>query len=170
MDLRNEITAADILNHYKLDKLIQVFTDYGEEPFAERIAEKIVETRRKNPLQTTKELEAICFYSYPKSLRHQHRHPATRVFQALRIEVNQELTVLQKAMELGVQLLKPGGRMGIISFHSLEDRIVKNFFLDSDPSEFRILTKKPLIASEQEIALNRRARSAKLRIIERKGI
>jgi 16S rRNA (cytosine1402-N4)-methyltransferase len=169
MDLRGDTTAADIVNNYSQKELERIFEEFSEEPFARRIAEKIVETRKETPFTTTKQLETLCFYTYPKSLRHQFRHPATRVFQSLRIEVNQELAVLEKALKYGVQLLKPGGRLAIITFHSLEDRIVKHFFqnLTENSKEYKSINKKPVIPSDSEIALNKRARSAKMRIVER---
>jgi len=180
MDLRGDVTAADIVNQYPEKELVRIFQEFGDEPFALRLAEKIVETRRKTPFRTTKELETLCFYTYPKALRHQSRHPATRVFQALRIEVNQELVVLEKSLKHAVKLLKPGGRLAIITFHSLEDRIVKHFFQslnstyknkteDSEEILYKMISKKPIIPTDSEIALNKRARSAKMRILELLG-
>jgi len=159
-------TAADICNTRDVDELEEIFKTYGEERFSKRIAEKIVEER---PIATTKDLEDIIFHCYPKKMRFGKTHPATRCFQALRIAVNEELGVLSEVLPQLVGLLKSGGRLAVISFHSLEDRIVKRAFkeLGSKDGPFRILTKKPLTPSEREIATNSRSRSAKLRVIER---
>lgn len=157
-------TAADICNSRSAEELQEIFSTYGEERFSKRIAEKIVEVR---PIATTKDLEDIVFHCYPKKARFGKTHPATRCFQALRIAVNEELGVLTEVLPQLVSLLKPGGRLAVISFHSLEDRIVKRAFKELAKDEFKILTKRPLTPSESEIAANSRSRSAKLRVIER---
>jgi len=159
-------TAADICSTRDADELEEIFKTYGEERFARRIAEKIVEER---PIASTKDLENIIFHCYPRNMRFGKIHPATRCFQALRIAVNEELGVLTEVLPQLVELLKTGGRLVVISFHSLEDRIVKRAFkeLGGKDSPFRILTKKPVTPSKNEIAANSRSRSAKLRAIER---
>lgn len=170
VDDEHVMTAAQIVNQYSVDELTDIFQKYGEERFARRIAEKIVERRAVSPLKTTKEIEDIAFHCYPKKMRFDGKSPATKVFQALRIEVNKELEVLEQAIDQVCQRLAIGGRLAIITFHSLEDRIVKQKFKDlgerSDTC-FQILTKKPIVPSEQEILENSRSRSAKLRVIER---
>ncbi|WP_024545568.1 16S rRNA (cytosine(1402)-N(4))-methyltransferase RsmH [Picosynechococcus sp. NKBG15041c] len=164
MDQQQTLTAADIINHDDETSLANLFYEYGEERFSRRIARKIIERR---PLHTTKELEEIIFYCYPPKSRKGRIHPATRVFQALRIAVNGELDALQYLLAQAPQWLKSEGRLGIISFHSLEDRLVKNAFRQREI--WRVLTKKPIIASEAEIDQNPRARSAKLRFAELKA-
>jgi 16S rRNA (cytosine1402-N4)-methyltransferase len=163
-------TAADIINTYSAEELTSIFQRYGEEKFSKRIADKIVELREVSRLNTTKEIEDIAFHCYPKKMRFTGRSPATKVFQALRIEVNKELEVLEMALEQVCERLAIGGRLAIITFHSLEDRIVKNKFKDLENRSdilFQVQTKKPIIPSAQEILENSRSRSAKLRIIER---
>lgn len=163
-------TAADIVNSYDVEQLTSIFFKYGEEKFSRRIAEKIVEKRAISPLQTTKELEDIVFHCYPKKMRFTGKNPATKIFQALRIEVNKELEVLEAAIDQVCERLAIGGRLAIITFHSLEDRIVKNKFKDLENRSdihFQIQTKKPIIPTEKEILENSRSRSAKLRVIER---
>ncbi len=163
-------TAKDILNNYSEEDLADIFYIYGEERLSRKIAAKIIEFRKNKTLTRTKELEEICFVSYPKHLRHGKTHPATRVFQALRIYVNKELEVLENSIPLMINCLKPGGRLGLISFHSLEDRIVKHKFKEAyknDQDNLKILTKRPIIAAEEEVRLNPRSRSAKLRVIEK---
>ena len=165
-------TAADIINSYTVDQLEQVFRDYGEEKFSKRIAEAIVDQRSHENLTTTKQLEEVVFHCYPKKWRYGRTHPATRVFQALRIEVNSELKVIENVLPDLLENLAVGGRVFVISFHSLEDRIVKNVFRDisrARKQEFKLLTKRPLVPTEQEMNENRRSRSAKLRMIERIG-
>lgn len=164
------LTAEEIINTYREEKLIKIFTDYGEEKFARKIAAKICEERKTKPITTTKELENIVFHCYPKEQRYGKTNPSTRVFQALRLEVNRELEVLTETITQLIPLLKMGGRLAIISFHSLEDRIVKNLFKEASESTelpVRILTKKPIVPSEEEILNNSRSRSAKLRVLER---
>lgn len=164
------LTAQEILGTYTEDHLIKIFTDYGEEKFSRKIAIKICEERKIKPITTTSELENIIFHCYPKELRHGKTNPSTRVFQALRLEVNRELEVLTDTITQLIPLLKIGGKLAIISFHSLEDRIVKNLFKAAAQSvEFpvEILTKKPIVPGEEEIFDNSRSRSAKLRVLER---
>jgi 16S rRNA (cytosine1402-N4)-methyltransferase len=166
----NEETAADILNNYSEEEIANILYIYGEERLSRRIAANIIEFRKNKRLETTKELEDICFHAYPKSQRHKGTHPATRSFQALRIAVNRELEVLENSLDKWFSILKPGGTLAIISFHSLEDRIVKHKFKEIfqiDKSSAKILTKRPLIPTELEIEENRRSRSAKLRVIQK---
>ena len=170
MDVRQDITAATVVNTYSKERLAKILRDYGEEPKATRITEAIIAAR---PLQTTLQLAQIVatvWKGYSKV------HPATRTFQALRIEVNSELDQLRSALPLWVNLLNPGGRLAVISFHSLEDRIVKQYFAKHSGNRFdatlQLLTKKPVTASDTEIVSNPRSRSAKLRgvvKIKRKG-
>lgn len=164
------MTAEEIVNTYREEQLAKIFWEYGEEKYSRKIAAKIVEQRKVTPIKTTKDLENIIFHCYPKEHRHGKTNPSTRVFQALRLEVNQELEVLTEVIGQLIPLLKIGGRLAIISFHSLEDRIVKNIFRDFSVSEqipIELITKKPIIPSEEEILNNSRSRSAKLRVIER---
>ncbi len=169
-DNPNILTAKDILNKYSERDLEKIFREYGEERYSKKIARRICEVREKEEISTTKDLENILFHCYPKEDRHGKTNPSTRVFQALRIEVNQELEVITNVISQLFPMLKIGGRLAIISFHSLEDRIVKNEFkkLTMQKDIFaEILTKKPILPSEQEILENSRSRSAKLRVIER---
>ncbi len=163
-------TAEYIVNNYREEQLVHIFEEYGEERFSKRIAQKIVETRRTHPIRTTIELENLVFHCYPKEMRHGKTNPSTKIFQALRVEVNKELEVLTDVLSQLIPLLKMGGRLAVISFHSLEDRIVKNIFRDFSQSEslpVSLLTKKPVLPTEDEILLNKRSRSAKLRVVER---
>lgn len=161
-------TAATIVNRWREDQLADIFYKYGEERFGRKIANYICEYREKKPFRKTKELAEIVTRAYPPHKRFQHPHPATRVFQALRIAVNDELAVLEDGIAGSLKLLAPGGRLGIISFHSLEDRIVKHAFREAALSdEFSLITRKPIMATEEEIAENPRSRSAKLRGIMR---
>ncbi len=162
MDQGQDLTAATILNHQSETDLVRIFSHYGEERFSKRIARRIVEQR---PLQTTTDLVAVIMQAIPASCRHGRIHPATRVFQALRIAVNGELESLERFLNVAPQWLKPGGRIAIISFHSLEDRIVKYAFRGSEL--LQIITKKPLMAQADEQRENRRSRSAKLRLAQR---
>lgn len=164
MDQRQSLTAADVINRWEEAKLADAFYKYGEERLSRQIARRIVE---KRPFQTTTELAEAIAHSVPRKYRYGRIHPATRVFQALRIVVNQELSSLEKFLEIAPHWLKVGGRIGIISFHSLEDRIVKHSLRDSPI--LRVLTKKPIIAQEQELNENPRSRSAKLRFAEKIG-
>ncbi len=162
MNQHQDLTAADIINYWDETELANIFYTYGEERLSRRIARRIVE---KRPFQTTTELAGAIAASVPAKYRHGRIHPATRVFQALRIAVNQELEVLEKFLHQAPQWLKPGGRIGVISFHSLEDRIVKHTLRELP--ELKVLTKKPIIPTDAEIERNGRSRSAKLRFAER---
>lgn len=183
MDLNATKNAYDVVNGYSEEALTGVFREYGEEKAAYRIAEDIVRTRKVKPIESTFELVKIIERHYPANPRKRSGHPAKRVFQALRIEVNDELDGLSEAIEKTTLRLKPGGRIAVITFHSLEDRIVKNVFkeLEKDCTcpknfpvcvcgkrkEIEVLTKKPITAGEEELTKNPRAASAKLRIAER---
>ena len=158
-------TAAELLSSLSADELAQVFFDYGEERFSRRIARRIVETRRQTPIETTRQLAELVRQSVPGRFRHGPIDPATRVFQALRILVNDELDHLDATLKELPKILAPGGRAAIISFHSLEDRRAKWAFRN-DPG-LTVLTKKPVTATAQEVAVNPRAQSAKLRVAER---
>ncbi|MBC7973252.1 MAG: 16S rRNA (cytosine(1402)-N(4))-methyltransferase RsmH [Verrucomicrobia bacterium] len=162
MNQQQDLTAADIINHWEEVKLADIFYTYGEERLSRRIARRIVDRR---PFETTTALAEAIAYSVPKSYRYGRIHPATRVFQALRIAVNQELTVLETFIDRAPHWLKPDGKIAIVSFHSLEDRIVKHRFRESEL--LKVLTKKPILPQDDEVAENVRARSAKLRIAER---
>ncbi|MCT7969675.1 16S rRNA (cytosine(1402)-N(4))-methyltransferase RsmH [Laspinema sp. D1] len=162
MDERQDLSAEEIVNHWDEVALADIFYRYGEERFSRRIARRIVERR---PLETTTQLASAVASSVPGKYRNGKIHPATRVFQALRIAVNEELAALETFLEKAPLWLHPGGRLGIISFHSLEDRLVKHRMRDSPL--LKVLTKKPITPGEAEIANNSRSRSAKLRIFER---
>lgn len=162
MDERQDLSAEEIVNHWDEVALADIFYRYGEERFSRRIARRIVERR---PLETTTQLASAVASSVPGKYRHGKIHPATRVFQALRIAVNEELAALETFLEKAPLWLHPGGRLGIISFHSLEDRLVKHRMRDSPL--LKVLTKKPITPGEAEIAHNSRSRSAKLRLFER---
>jgi 16S rRNA (cytosine1402-N4)-methyltransferase len=161
MDQRQSLTAADIVNTYAETAISEILQRYGEEPKARQIAHLIVQHR---PYQTTTELAHVVARAWPG---HSKVHPATRTFQGLRIAVNDELGLLENSLPLWIKLLKPGGRVAVISFHSLEDRIVKQVLADASgeryDAELRLLTKHPVVGTEQEIVFNPRARSAKLR-------
>lgn len=162
-------TGAELVNELPEEELANLIFEYGEERFSRRIAKNIVEKRGQEPIKTTSELEEIVFRSYPSQKRHSGIHPATRTFQALRIAVNRELDILKNTLPKLSKRLKPGGVIAIISFHSLEDRIVKHTFkdlVDNLENRVKIITKKPLIPSEVEVRENPRARSAKLRILQ----
>ena len=163
MDRSGGITAAEIVNHWKEVSLADLIYEYGEERFSRRIAKKIVQQR---PFQTTTDLANAIASSVPGKYRHGRIHPATRTFQALRIEVNQELTSLEKFIAHAPTWLKPGGKIGIISFHSLEDRIVKHRLRNHEL--LQVITKKPITAQQDEQRENPRSRSAKLRFARRK--
>lgn len=162
-------TAEVLINENTEEELKNLFSEYGEERYASRIAQAICEQRNIARIKTTKELENIIFHCYPKKDRFKKAHPATKCFQALRIAVNKELEVLENVIPQIISNLKIGGKLCIISFHSLEDRIVKRKFKELQAGEVpcKILTKRPLVPSEDEIMHNSRARSAKLRVIER---
>jgi len=162
MDNRQTLTAAEIINHYKEVELADIFFKLGEERLSRRIARQIVE---KRPFKTTLELANAISACVPSSYRHGRIHPATRTFQALRIAVNRELESLEKWLAVAPNWLKTGGKIAVITFHSLEDRIVKHTFREDD--RLQVLTKKVIIATDEEIRANPRARSAKLRIAQR---
>lgn len=162
------INAEDILNNYSEEDLADLIYKYGEERYSRRIAKEIIEQRGRKRIETTKELENIIFHCYPKKERFGKAHPATRTFQALRLAVNQELEVLESVIGKMIEILEPGARFCVISFHSLEDRIVKNIFRDyKKEGVVKVLTKKPELPSAIEIDENLRSRSAKLRVCEK---
>ena len=183
MDQRQEKTAGDIVNGYTESELYRVIRDYGEDRFAKNIARHIVQARQKKPIETTGELSEIIRAAIPAKIRATGGHPSKRTFQALRIELNRELEVLEDSIDAMIRLLKPHGRLCIITFHSLEDRIVKNRFRTNEnpcicPPDFpvcvcgrkptgRVITRKPILPGEQELEENSRSASAKLRIFER---
>ncbi|AEF17089.1 Ribosomal RNA small subunit methyltransferase H [Thermoanaerobacterium xylanolyticum LX-11] len=182
MDKESDITAEYVVNNYSEDEIAKVISDYGEELWAKRIAKFIVEERRRKPIKTTFELVDIIKKAIPASKRRTGPHPAKRTFQAIRIEVNEELKGLGDAIADFVDVMNPGGRIAIITFHSLEDRIVKNAYKKlEDPCTcpknlpctcgkkpvIKIITKKPIVPSEVEIKVNPRSRSAKLRVAEK---
>ncbi|MCC0783243.1 16S rRNA (cytosine(1402)-N(4))-methyltransferase RsmH [Clostridioides sp. ES-S-0108-01] len=183
MDVRCEFSAYDVVNTYTEEELSKIIKDYGEDNWAKRIAKFIVEERANKPIETTGELVDIIKKAIPKKARIDGPHPAKRTFQAIRIEVNNELGVITKMINDASSIMNEGGRICIITFHSLEDRIVKNAFkyLASDcicpqhlpicqcdkESEVKIITRKPILPSEEEIKVNPRSRSAKLRVVEK---
>ncbi|MCR5107890.1 MAG: 16S rRNA (cytosine(1402)-N(4))-methyltransferase RsmH [Lachnospiraceae bacterium] len=183
MDQRSEKTARDIVNGYGYDELVGMIRDYGEEPFAKNIARHIVNAREKAPIETTTELAALIREAIPAKARSRKGHPAKQTFQAIRIELNEELDVLRDTIETMIDLLNEDGRLCIITFHSLEDRIVKTAFRKAEdpcicPKRFPVcvcgrkpkgivITKKPIVPSEKECEDNPRSKSAKLRIFER---
>lgn len=161
---KNNCLTTDIVNDYNLQELTDIFREYGEERRSYQIAKAIVSARRVKRLETTSDLLAVIESVSP--FRHYSKiNPATKIFQALRIETNDELNVLKEVLPQAINLLRPGGRLVVVSFHSGEDRIVKRFFKDN--KELKVLTKRPLVAAETEIAANSRARSAKLRVAEK---
>lgn len=163
-----DLTAEEIVNTWEEEHIADIIYGFGEERFSRRIAKGIVSAREKKRITTTGELARIIIESVPERLRSGKIHPATKTFQALRITVNDELGALTEGLEKGIRALSPGGRMAVISFHSLEDRIVKNTFRQKQKEGIvSILTKKPLVPSREEIGENKRARSAKLRVIEK---
>ena len=184
MDRRQKMTARDIVNDYEERELYRVIRDYGEDKFAKNIAKHIVAARQKAPIETTGQLTEIIRASIPMKFQKKSGHPAKRTFQAIRIELNQELEVLKNSLDAMIDLLNPGGRLCIITFHSLEDRIVKSAFRKNEnpctcPSDFpvcvcgkiskgSIITRKPILPSKEEMEENSRAKSAKLRIFERR--
>lgn len=183
MDQRQEKTARDIVNTYSESEIYRIIRDYGEDRFARNIARHIVKARENAPINTTGELAEIIKQAIPMKARAVGGHPAKRTFQAIRIELNQELEVLKQSLDDMIDLLGDGGRICIITFHSLEDRIVKNIFRNSEhpctcPPDFpvcvcgkkskgRVITRRPILPTEQEIAENPRSKSAKLRVFER---
>jgi 16S rRNA (cytosine1402-N4)-methyltransferase len=170
LDERQQRSAADLVNELPPDELANLIYRYGEERLSRRIAARIAEARGNGPIETTKQLADIVWHSVPPSYRHGRLHPATRTFQALRIAVNGELDRVERVIPLVLDRLAPDGRLGIISFHSLEDRIVKHSFRNAAAEgPLELMTKKPVVPGEQETRLNPAARSAKLRVIRRTG-
>ncbi len=168
MDKTQSLTAYEVVNKYPQHMLEKIIKDYGEERFYKKIASAIVNYRKKKPIETTKELENIIFHAYPRKARYGRIHPATRTFQAIRIEVNDELSELETALMKAIERLDKGGIMAVISFHSLEDRITKKIFKEYEKlKKVKNLTKKPIVPKEDEIKENPPSRSAKLRVIER---
>lgn len=183
MDQRQNFSAKDIINGYTEMELYRVIRDYGEDKFAKNIARHIVRAREKKPIETTGELNDIIRAAIPAKMRAEGGHPSKRTFQAIRIECNRELDVLKESIEELIELLNPGGRLCIITFHSLEDRIVKTAFKQAQnpcicPPEFpvcvcgrtskgKVITGKPILPGEEELKENTRSKSAKLRIFEK---
>lgn len=184
MDKRQALSAREIINGYSEAELYRVIRDYGEEQFAKNIAKHIAAVRKDKPIETTGELNEIIKAAIPAKMRAAGGHPSKRIFQAIRIECNRELEVLKSSLDELIGLLLPGGRLCVITFHSLEDRIVKTAFRKNEnpctcPPDFpmcvcgkvsqgRVVTKKPILPSEREIAENKRAGSAKLRVFEKR--
>ena len=183
MDQRQSLSAYVVVNEYSADKLTHIIKEYGEERWAKRIAEFIVNERKTKPIATTFDLVSVIKKAVPKGARADGPHPAKRTFQAIRIEVNNELGILESTVNDMIDLLKPKGRICIITFHSLEDRIVKNVFRNLEnpctcPRDFpvcvcgkkpkaKVITRKPILPSQEELEYNHRAHSAKLRIVEK---
>ncbi|HJA06992.1 MAG TPA: 16S rRNA (cytosine(1402)-N(4))-methyltransferase RsmH [Candidatus Mediterraneibacter pullicola] len=183
MDQRQKMTARDIVNSYSEAELYRVIRDYGEDKFAKNIAKHIVAEREKGPVETTGQLNEIIRRAIPMKIQKTSGHPSKRTFQAIRIELNHELDVLRDSLDDMINMLNPGGRICIITFHSLEDRIVKSSFRKNEnpcicPSHFpvcvcgktskgRVVTRKPILPSKEEMESNSRSKSAKLRIFER---
>ena len=184
MDTSQSFSAYQLVNEYTYEQLVSVFLRYGEDPFAKQVARKIEQARLKKPVETTFELVDIIKSAYPAKVLNKKGHPAKKIFQAIRIEVNNELMELEKCLEDAMDLLAVNGRICVISFHSLEDRIVKDTFKRKSSSEevdkriplkaseieeppFRCVNRKPILASEEELNENNRSHSAKLRILER---
>ncbi len=168
-DLKEEdLTAREIVNTWELENLTTIIKSYGEEQFAWRIAKAIVAKRELKPIETTFELVEIIKIATPKWYHHKRIHPATKTFQALRITVNDEIESLKDGLVQSFDRLSSGGHLAVISFHSLEDRVVKNFFKDKEKNGLgKLINKKPIIPSKDEVEENPRARSAKLRIISK---
>ena len=170
MDPRQGATAEVLVNQLRLDELAMIFETFGEERFAKRIANRIVEARRVHPITTTTQLARLVVEAVPPPRGHRRLHPATRIFQALRMAVNDESRALADVLGTVSELLKPGGRLVILTFHSLEDRLVKHAFAQGlRDGAWTVLTKKPVRPSEEELARNPRARSAKLRAVEQRS-
>ena len=183
MDQRQTKTAEDIVNTYSESDLYRIIRDYGEDKFAKNIAKHIVIERQKAPIETTGQLNEIIRHAIPMKFQKTAGHPSKRTFQAIRIELNRELDVLRESLDDMIEMLNPGGRICIITFHSLEDRIVKSAFRKNEnpcicPSHFpvcvcgnvskgKVITRKPILPSEEELEYNSRSKSAKLRIFER---
>ena len=184
MDNRQKLTAKDIVNNYSLNELSRIIRDYGEDKFAQNIAKHIVNARAEKPIETTFELNEIIKAAIPMKMRATGGHPSKRTFQAIRIECNHELDVLRDSLDEMIDFLNPGGRIAIITFHSLEDRIVKTIFKKNEdpcvcPKNFPVcvcgnvskgfqVNKKPILPTEEELNENSRSKSAKLRVFERK--
>lgn len=167
-ELEGSLTAYEIVNSWPKDEIEKILRDYGEESFARKIAEQIVKERKKGPIKTTFDLVKVIEDATPKFYRHKRIHPATKTFQAIRIAVNDELESLKEGIGQAFERLRVGGRLAVISFHSLEDRIVKKNFKELEKNgKGKLITKKPLTASFEEIKINSRSRSAKLRVIEK---
>lgn len=167
-DSEDLVSAKEIVNTYSEEDLADIFFKYGEEKLSRRIAKNIIEARSSKEITRTKELEEIVFLSYPKKWRHGRTHPATKVFQALRIYVNRELEFLDQIIPDAIDLLAPGGRFAVISFHSLEDRILKHKLREFHQEGIgKLIQRKPILPTEDEIKMNPRSRSAKLRGIEK---
>lgn len=185
MDQRQKMTARDIINGYSEAELFRVIRDYGEDRFAKNIAKHIVAEREKKPIETTGQLNEIIRHAIPMKIQKTGGHPSKRTFQAIRIELNHELEVLRDSLDEMIDMLHPRGRICVITFHSLEDRIVKSAFRRNEnpctcPSHFpvcvcgkvskgKVITRKPILPSEEEMESNPRSKSAKLRIFERAG-
>ncbi|GAA0331096.1 16S rRNA (cytosine(1402)-N(4))-methyltransferase RsmH [Bacillus carboniphilus] len=185
MDQRQELSAYTVVNEWPIEDLIRIFFRYGEEKFSKSIARRIIEAREKGPIETTDDLVDLIKAGIPAPARRKGGHPAKRVFQAIRIAVNEELDAFEDSLEAAIELLNPKGRISVITFHSLEDRICKRIFKeysegqeipkgvpilpDEEPSTLRLVNRKPIVASEEELEENNRARSAKLRIAEKKS-
>jgi len=168
MDQRIDRTASDLVNHLSVQELEKILFEHGEERWAKRIARAIVQERERGPIETTQALRKIVLRAVPRRFHHRRIDPATKTFQALRISVNEELENLKMILETGWRSLKKGGRICIISFHSLEDRLVKEAFRAQERQRLiRIVTKRPIVPSEEERERNPRSRSAKLRCAER---
>lgn len=185
MDTRQTLTAREIVNNYSQSELFHMIKDYGEDQFASNIAKHIVKAREGKPIETTYQLNDIIKAAIPAKMRATGGHPSKRTFQAIRIECNRELEVLKNTLDTMIDVLNPGGRLCIITFHSLEDRIVKNAFRKAEnpctcPKDFPIcvcgkepkgkqITRKPILPGEQELQENSRSKSAKLRIFEKRS-
>ena len=183
MDRRQSLTAKEIVNTYSEQELYRIIRDYGEDKFAKNIAKHIVAERGKSPIETTGELSEVIRHAIPMKFQKMAGHPAKRTFQAIRFELNRELEVLKDSLDTMIDMLSPGGRICIITFHSLEDRIVKSAFRKNEnpctcPSHFpvcvcgnvskgNVITRKPILPGEKELEENSRSKSAKLRIFER---
>lgn len=183
MDQRQELTARDIVNNYSEYDLYRIIRDYGEDKFAKNIAKHIVLNRQEKPIETTFELNEIIKNAIPMKVRKKGGHPSKKTYQAIRIELNKELDVLENTLNDMIDILNPGGRICIITFHSLEDRIVKSIFRKNEnpctcPPSFpvcmcgakpkgRVVTRKPILPSDNELEVNTRSKSAKLRVFER---
>jgi 16S rRNA (cytosine1402-N4)-methyltransferase len=166
--VESDVTAEEIVNHWAEETIADILFGFGDEKYSRRIAKGIVDARKIKPLKTTSELVEVISKSVPSSYRFGKIHPATRTFQALRIAVNRELEILEEVLSEGWKVLNKEGRIAVISFHSLEDRIVKQYFKKlAEEDGAQILTKRPIIATKDEIAMNPRSRSAKLRIIQK---